>query len=137
MNQGLLPVLCPIGHLSQGQGLNVNADLAASKVAQALKANELIFFTDQPGILSQKKQPYPSLTATQLKALVDEQTVTGGMLTKVRSILAALENGVSEVRVMHALSAHAYAKGNSHGTQCTLSVAQDVLRDQEESFFSI
>lgn len=119
LEQGLTPVVCPIGHGGQGQGLNVNADWAAVRIASAIKADDLLFLTDQKGILDAPEGALiAQLSVAQLRGLVQSQVVTGGMLTKTRAILDALENGVTRVRVMAALDSPRFAQGDEVGTCC-------------------
>lgn len=101
-----IPVLAPLGVGPQVSGaicesLNINADWAASRLAQALKAHYLVFLTDQSGILDNQGQLISKISCSGLQDLVQSQVVTGGMLTKVNTILSALKGGVQAVRVMN------------------------------------
>lgn len=97
-----VPVMAPLGTSADGQAFNINADWAASRLAAQLRAQSLIFLTDQKGILNSDAQVMHELRLTQLQDLVDCEVVTGGMCTKVLSIIKALQNGVQNVRVMKA-----------------------------------
>jgi acetylglutamate kinase len=78
----------------------VNADHAAFALSSALQADELVFVTNVSGVLGQDQgECLPALTPEQAEALIAEDTITGGMIPKVRSALAALERGVTRVRI--------------------------------------
>lgn len=95
-----VPVLAPIGVGRFGEKYNINADWAACKLAGAMKADKLIFLTDQFGILDQEGVLISKISAQSLLGLVEDKVVTGGMYTKVMTILDALKSGVKQVRVM-------------------------------------
>ncbi|MBY0516893.1 MAG: acetylglutamate kinase [Bacteriovoracaceae bacterium] len=137
MNQGITPLVCPIGHGGNGKGLNVNADWAAARIAAAVGADELVYLTDQKGILDSQSQVFPLLTSYLLKVLVEEGIVTGGMLAKTRSILDAIANNVADVHVIAAVEAVEFAEGSKIGTRCTLSVTEDITPKMSEVFHAI
>ncbi len=121
----VIPVIAPVGVGGDGNALNVNADWAASFIAQALGINRIVFLTDQDGILDAQGNFLPELDSHQLEDLVSSEVVEGGMLTKVRAILNLLNNKTCEVRVIngkqtHALAEHLLMKqgeGNPYGTR--------------------
>jgi acetylglutamate kinase len=96
----VVPVVAPIGVGMNGEKYNINADWAASKLASALNAEKLIFLTDQPGIMNPEGQLIASASPQFLHQLVEKKIVTGGMHTKVLTVLEALKSGVPQVRVM-------------------------------------
>lgn len=109
-------VIAPIGFGSHGEKYNINADWAAAKIAIALKAEQLIFLTDQNGILDQKKQLIDLATPTLIHDLISRQVISGGMYTKAMTMLAALEAGIQKVRVLNAGFASQFAEGIRMGT---------------------
>jgi len=100
--RGYVPVIAPVGVGRDGQAFNVNADWAASRIASELKVQQLIFMTDQAGILDKKGNLIETLDEIELEKLIDDGTVQGGMLTKVRTILSALDSGIPKVQVLNA-----------------------------------
>lgn len=98
--EGFIPVVSPIGMSRKGETLNINADLVASFAAAALKAEKLILLTDVPGVQSKKNRIISTLTRQQIKRLIGEGTIVGGMLPKVRACLQALEGGVSKTHII-------------------------------------
>ena len=83
--------------------LNVNADTAATKVAQELSADKLIVLSDVPGVLRDPDDPeslISSLTRTEAEALIKDGTITGGMIPKVEACLETIDRGVSKVHII-------------------------------------
>ena len=90
---------------------NINADMAACRIAAELKAQKLVFLSDVPGILRDAADPgslISTIHRSEVEALVAQGVVAGGMIPKVRSAVAALEAGTGKVhlidgRIQHAL----------------------------------
>ena len=96
---GYLPVISPIGTASDGSGpLNVNGDDAASAIAAALGASELLFVSDVDGVLA-GRAPVATLTDGEAAALVASGSASGGMAVKLECALGALAGGVGTVRI--------------------------------------
>lgn len=116
----VIPVLAPIGVGFRGERYNINADWAACRVAEALSADQLVFFTDQSGILDRNRVLIREIDEVGLEDLIAEGTVQGGMLAKTRTILHALNAGVSAVHVARADGIHPIL--NLSGTECRKAV---------------
>jgi len=101
-----IPVIAPIGVGDQGESYNINADLVAGRVAEALRAEKLILLTNKPGILDRDGATLPTLTAAEVEALVREGTINEGMLPKTDCALEALRNGVRSVQIIDGTVAH-------------------------------
>jgi acetylglutamate kinase len=99
---GQTPVLSPVGVDRDRRRFNINADLAASAVAAALKAQKIIFFTDVPGIYSNwdSKARLVDTTACELRRLAESGLFHAGMLPKVSAVLEALDGGVQSAYVI-------------------------------------
>ncbi len=99
---GLTVVISPVSCDAAGQHYNVNADEAATAVAQALTADQLDFVSNVPGVLYDLNDPEPiaELTPEAVEALKLEGVISGGMIPKVASALEALEKGVQQVRIV-------------------------------------
>ncbi len=91
---GITPVVAPIC-LGADNNFNVNADHVAGALAAAVEADRLVFLSNVPGVLK-SDQVIESLTPEQTEALIADGTIFGGMIPKVRTALAALDDGVSQ-----------------------------------------
>jgi acetylglutamate kinase len=111
LDMGVCPVVSPIG---TGMGdevdiaYNVNADVAAGRIAGELKAERVLFLTDIAGVLNKEKELIPTLSIAEINNLIDNETITGGMIPKVSYATSAVQLGVTgafitDGRVPHAL----------------------------------
>jgi acetylglutamate kinase len=96
---GWIPVVSPLAHSKDGQTYNVNADLAASALANALKVEKLLFVSDVPGVMKDG-EVLSELDQAQVDALIAEGVISGGMIPKVRSCLDSLARGVGQVHIV-------------------------------------
>ncbi|MDX1634519.1 MAG: acetylglutamate kinase [Marinobacter sp.] len=103
----VIPVIAPIGVGKDGASYNINADLVAGKVAEAVKAEKLILLTNVSGLKSKEDKVLTGLTAAQVNSLIDDGTIHGGMLPKIRCALSAVENGVRTSHIIDGRVAHA------------------------------
>ncbi len=106
LNSDTIPVIAPVGIGTDGEAFNINADWAASRIAQALGISKMLFLTDQDGILNARGALIQELDAAQLESLVETNVVYGGMLAKAQTILSALSHGVQDVHVLNARHPH-------------------------------
>jgi acetylglutamate kinase len=104
---GYLPVIAPIGVGPQGESYNINADLVAGRVAAALNAEKLILLTDTPGVLDSEKKLIPNIGVTEVHRLIDEESITGGMIPKVVCCADALKEGVKKAHIIDGRVEHA------------------------------
>lgn len=95
-----IPVIAPVGVGDDGEAFNINADLVAGAIAGALSAEKLMLLTDVPGVNNKNGELIPSLERTELEGLIDDGTVAGGMIPKVRCCQDALERGVSKTYIL-------------------------------------
>ena len=90
--QGITPIISPVS-LGEDSNLNVNADHVAGSLASAINANRVVFLTNVEGVLVDSKV-VPTLSPEQTQQLIDNGTIFGGMIPKVKTALHALEMGV-------------------------------------------
>jgi len=105
-----VPVISPLARDKTGAKLNCNADTAAGEVAAALKAEKLVVVSDTHGIRRDPKDPVtmiPSLTESQIQAMIADGSISSGMLPKVEACLRALEGGVARTHVIDGRLPHA------------------------------
>lgn len=102
VKEGFIPVVAPIGcgDDESHPGYNINADLAASKIAVALHAEKILFLTDTRGILNKEGQLLSKLDEKRVNELKTDGTITGGMLPKVDACLEALAGGVRSSHII-------------------------------------
>ncbi|MDO9265108.1 MAG: acetylglutamate kinase [Desulfosalsimonadaceae bacterium] len=105
-DKGFIPVIAPVGVGINGETYNINADLVASKVAGALSAGRLIFLTDVDGVMDGAKNLISSINAVNIKKMVDDKTISGGMIPKIEYALDALNNGVGKVQIINGTKRH-------------------------------
>ncbi|MBA0902846.1 MAG: acetylglutamate kinase [Candidatus Nitrotoga sp.] len=102
-----IPVIAPIAVGSNGETLNINADVVAGKLAEVLKAEKLVLLTNTPGVLDKNGKLLTGLTPKQIDALVADGTLSGGMLPKISSALDAARGGVKSVHIIDGRVEHA------------------------------
>jgi acetylglutamate kinase len=108
--EDLIPVVATIGSDETGQAYNINADTAAGAVAAAIGATKLVYLTDVDGIRADRDDPASRLsgvTTDELRALIGNGAIDGGMIPKVRSCIEAVEGGVGSAHVLDGSAPHA------------------------------
>ena len=108
LDDGYIPVVASIGCGPDGF-FNINADVAAGKVAEAMGADKLIYLTDVDGLLEDVDDPdslIAQMTRTETHELLDSGKLDGGMIPKIRSVAEALDSGVSEVVILNGKYSH-------------------------------
>lgn len=104
---GFIPVIAPIGVGIAGESYNINADLVAGRVAAAVKAEKLILLTDVPGVKDREGNLLSSIELDRVPELIDNGTITGGMIPKVTCCVDALRDGVKKAHIVDGRVAHA------------------------------
>ncbi|MFJ7724942.1 acetylglutamate kinase [Neobacillus sp. NPDC097160] len=123
--QGYIPVISPVGVDSGGQRYNINGDIAASAVAKALEAN-LCFISDIPGILVEKngiKTKLDKVSKVIIEEMIDNQTIYGGMIPKVKAAIDGLVHNIPEVGIINGFEKNSlidYSNGKCVGTKIVL-----------------
>ena len=105
--EGFIPVVAPVGYGPGGETFNINADLVASQVAMSLAAGRLVYLTDVDGVLNAAGTLISSIAAGHIRRLVDDGTISGGMIPKIEYALDALQNGVGKVPIINGTRRHA------------------------------
>ena len=102
-----IPVIAPVGVGKDGESYNINADIVAGAIAQALNAEKLVLLTNTPGILDADKSTLSSLNKAEVEALIANGTISEGMLPKVDCALDAVSGGVNSVTIVDGRVPHA------------------------------
>ncbi len=102
IEEKFIPVIAPIASANEisEPGYNINADLAASKIAVALGAKKVLFLTDTLGVLDKAKKLLSTLTKSEVAARKADGTIQGGMIPKVDACLEAIEGGVEKAHII-------------------------------------
>ncbi|HHS48820.1 MAG TPA: acetylglutamate kinase, partial [Desulfurella acetivorans] len=103
---GYIPVVSPIGFDDNGSRYNINADTVASSIAQAIKAEKLIYISDVDGVLDNDGKLISEIKIKDIDKMIDT-ALTGGMIPKVLSAKEAIENGVKKVHIINGKKHHA------------------------------
>ena len=104
-----IPVISTIGVDKEGQTYNINADYVAGEIAGKIKADRLIFLTDVDGIMqdhTNKETLISDITRKEVEILIENGTISGGMLPKVETCLHALKKGVENVIILNGKIEH-------------------------------
>jgi len=112
---GMIPVIAPVGFGEAGETYNINADTVAGAVAAATKAARLLMLTDVVGVLDKDGNLLDDLTLDRVRALMADGTISGGMIPKLETCVAAVEGGVEAAvildgRVPHSLLLEIFTK---------------------------
>ena len=102
-----IPVIAPIGVDESGRSYNINADLVAGKVAEALDAEKLMLLTNVAGLMNTEGEVMTGLSTAQVDAMIADGTIHGGMLPKIRCALDAVKGGVASAHIVDGRVAHA------------------------------
>lgn len=102
-----IPVIAPLGVDEDGNTYNINADLVAGKVAEALGAEKLILLTNITGVLDENKNLLTGLTTQEVDRLIDTGVIYGGMIPKVGCALDAVKGGVVSAHIVDGRVPHA------------------------------
>ena len=96
----VIPVVAPIGVGEYGESYNINADLVAGKLAEVLKAEKLMLLTNIAGVVDKQGKVVTGLVADEVNTLIDDGTISGGMLPKVGCALSAVNAGVNSAHIV-------------------------------------
>ncbi|MBQ9915298.1 MAG: acetylglutamate kinase [Clostridia bacterium] len=95
-----IPVIAPIGMDKNGQSYNINADTVAGEIAAAVGAEKLMFLTDVEGVKDKDGKVIFSMSAEEVDACIEDGTISGGMIPKVRGCMEAVDKGVNRVHII-------------------------------------
>ncbi|TAM43787.1 MAG: acetylglutamate kinase [Gammaproteobacteria bacterium] len=106
-SQDFIPVIAPVGVGKDGEAYNINADVVAGKLAITLKAEKLILLTNTTGVLDKEGKLLTGLSSREVGSLIEDGTIAGGMLPKVRCALDAVASGVKSAHIIDGRVEHA------------------------------
>tara|TARA_R110002072_G_scaffold106760_4_gene233032 strand:+ start:247 stop:1161 length:915 start_codon:yes stop_codon:yes gene_type:complete len=105
---GMIPVIAPVGIGAHGETYNINADTVAGAIASATGAARLLLLTDVPGVMDKQGELLTDLKVSEVRKLMADGTITGGMIPKLETCINAVEGGaeaaiILDGRVPHGL----------------------------------
>jgi acetylglutamate kinase len=103
----IIPVIAPTGAGPDGQTYNINADTAAGAIAAAIKACRFLLLTDVTGVMDRNNHLISRLSVAQARSLISDGTVSGGMIPKIATCIAAIEGGVEAAVILDGRVPHA------------------------------
>jgi acetylglutamate kinase len=106
VNDKKVPVIAPLGLDQNNQTYNINADTAAGFIAKKIKARRLIIMSDVEGVLDGNKKLISEINSSSIKDLIDNETITGGMIPKINNCLDVASNGVKGVVIIDGRKNH-------------------------------
>ena len=107
LQSDFIPVIAPIGVDRQGNSYNINADLVAGKLAEVLQAEKLMLLTNVAGLLDKEGEILTGLSTSEVDALIEDGTISGGMLPKIGCALDAVKSGVASSHIIDGRVPHA------------------------------
>lgn len=111
-----IPVIAPVGSGENGETYNINADLVAGHIASSLKARKLILLTDIEGVMDKKGSLISSIRINEIDDLINSETISGGMIPKIKCCIEALMGGVEKAHIIdgrkeHSILLEVFTKG--------------------------
>jgi len=107
LGSGLIPVIAPVGVGEHGETYNINADTAAGAIAGSVNASRLLMLTDVAGVLDENGVLIPELTANEARRRIADGSISGGMIPKVETCLAAVRAGAKAAVILDGRVPHA------------------------------
>lgn len=135
LEKDFLPIVCPIGLDEEFHGYNINADDAASAIAEAVKAEKLAFLTDTEGVYMDFNDPdsvISEMTVSEAQELIDKGIIAGGMLPKIKNCMEAINNGVSRVHILDGRIPHSILLE----IFTNKGIGTAILGDEQEKFYT-
>ena len=102
----LIPIISPLGLGKNNQTYNINGDIAAGAIAKSLKSRRLLLMTNVAGVLNKKKKLIQEISSSEILDMVQNETITGGMIPKINTSLDAVNNGVTGVAIVDGRKPH-------------------------------
>ena len=106
IDEGKIPVIAPLGIDNDGNSYNINADTAAGAIARSIKSRRLMLLTDIDGVLDNNNKLISEINTTDAKNLINEETIHGGMIPKIKTCIDAINNGVRAVVILDGRKPH-------------------------------
>jgi len=106
-DKGFIPVIAPVGVGESGETFNINADLVATRIAEALRADRLVLLTDVDGVLNESGDLVSTINAQTIQEMIASQLISGGMIPKIECAIDAVRKGIEKVHILNGKKRHA------------------------------
>jgi len=106
IKQDFIPIVAPVGSGEAGETFNINADHVAEKIAISMNAERLIYLTDVDGVLDASGLVISSINSEQINSMIEDKTVSEGMIPKLECAIDALKNKVKKVHIINGCKRH-------------------------------
>ena len=106
ISKGFIPIITPMGLDFNGQAYNINADVAAGAIARSIKSRRLLLVTDVEGVFDKNNKLITEVNTAQAKKMIDDETIHGGMIPKMKTCINAVNNGVRGVVIIDGRKPH-------------------------------
>ena len=106
IKRDFIPIISPLGLGSNNKTYNVNGDTAAGAIAKSLKSRRLLLMTNVEGVLNKDKTLIEEISSSKIIEMIDDKTITEGMIPKINTCLDAVKNGVKAVAIIDGRKKH-------------------------------
>ena len=106
IQKDFIPIITPMGLDQKGQSYNINADIAAGALARSLRSRRLLLVTDVDGVLDKNEKLISEIRSYEAEKLINDQTIHGGMIPKIKTCIEAVNNGVRGVVIIDGRKPH-------------------------------
>ena len=106
LKKNLIPIISPLGLGKNKQTYNINGDTAAGAVAKSLKSRRLLLMTNVKGVLNKEKKLIEEISSSEILEMIQDETITEGMIPKINTCLDSVNNGVTGVVIMDGRQPH-------------------------------
>ena len=106
IKQKKIPIISPLGLDEKNQAHNINGDTAAMAIAKSLKSRRLLLMTNVDGVLNKEKKLIEEISSSEILKMLEDETITEGMIPKINACLDAINNGVTAVGIINGTRQH-------------------------------
>ena len=106
VKENKIPIISPLGLGKNNQTYNINGDIAAGAIAKSLKSRRLLLMTNVEGVLDKEKKLIEEISSSEILNMINNGTITGGMIPKINTCLDAVNNGVTAVGIIDGRKKH-------------------------------
>ncbi len=106
IKKNFIPIISPLGLGPDNKTYNINGDTAAGAIAKSLKSRRLLLMTNVEGVLNKDKILIEEISSSKIMEMINDKTITGGMIPKINTCLDAVNNGVTAVAIIDGRKKH-------------------------------